>query len=194
MTVPNDYIYDVFFSYKRHELTAEWTRRVHDHLKLWLSQEIQRPAEMFVDVETIETGDVWPDEIRHALSASKCMVSIWSPLYFQSNWCVSEWQTFLEREKLVNAGSRGLIAPVRFHDGDLFPPEARTVQSLDLTRYASCFPAFWASPRSLELEDQIKGLARTVAQILGRVPLFQNNWPIVEAKGAPAPKIRLERL
>ena len=27
------------------------------------------------------------------------MVSVWSPLYFQSSWCVSEWKSFLEREK-----------------------------------------------------------------------------------------------
>ena len=25
----NDYAYDVFFSYKRHDMTLDWTRRVH---------------------------------------------------------------------------------------------------------------------------------------------------------------------
>jgi len=41
----DDYQYDVFFSYKRRELTADWTRQVAQRLKLWLSEELGgRPA------------------------------------------------------------------------------------------------------------------------------------------------------
>jgi len=100
----------------------------------------------------------------------------------------------LEREKLINVGSHGLIAPVRFHDGEHFPPEAQRIQSLDLTSYASALPAFWNSPRSLELEDKIKSLAVSVARILQRAPPFQRDRPVVEATGAIAPKIPLGRL
>jgi hypothetical protein len=32
---PQDYQYDVFFSYKRHSLTLEWTREVHKRLQFW---------------------------------------------------------------------------------------------------------------------------------------------------------------
>jgi hypothetical protein len=194
MNESTDYEYDVFFSYKRHGLTAEWTRKVQEYLTLWLSEEMRRPVTMFVDVQTIEIGDRWPDALRDGLVLSRCMVSVWSPLYFQSSWCVSEWKSFLEREKLINVGSHGLIAPVRFHDGEHFPPEAQRIQSLDLTSYASALPAFWNSPRSLELEDKIKSLAVSVARILQRAPPFQRDWPVVEATGAIAPKIPLGRL
>jgi hypothetical protein len=189
-----DYEYDVFFSYKRHRETAEWTRNVRKYLTLWLSEEIQGPVKIFVDEETIETGDRWPEKIKDGLKSSRCMVSLWSPLYFQSNWCVSEWKSFMEREKNLDLAPHGLIAPVRFHDGEHFPAEAKLVQALDLREYASALPAFWNSPRSLELEDKIKDLARSVAAILGRVPAFRPNWPVIEAAGVFPPIIPLGRL
>lgn len=116
------------------------------------------------------------------------------PLYFQSSWCMSEWTSFLERERRVNLGSHGLIAPVRFHDGEWFPAEAQQIQSLDLTPYAYTLPAFWNSPRALELEDQIKILANSVAKIIERVPAFRPNWPIIESRGTSSPHIPLGRL
>jgi hypothetical protein len=55
-----DYQYDVFFSYKRHSLTLDWTRQVHLQLELWLGEELNRPANIFVDTAQIETGMRWP--------------------------------------------------------------------------------------------------------------------------------------
>lgn len=72
-----NYEYDVFFSYKRHNLTLEWTRQVHSHLQLWLSQQLNRPARMFIDDQTIEVGDRWPDRLRQGLRLSRCMVGVW---------------------------------------------------------------------------------------------------------------------
>ena len=194
MKVAVDYEYDVFFSYKRHDQTAEWTRRIQELLRLWLSQEMGAPMKMFVDVNTIEVGEKWPETIKLGLQRSKCMVGVWSPLYFQSPWCVSEWRSFLAREKTLDLDSHGLIAPIRFHDGDSFPHEARQVQSLDFTPYASALPAFWSSPRSLDLEDQIKILAKSVAKILDRAPPFNAEWPVIETAGDAPPKIPLGRL
>jgi hypothetical protein len=52
--------------------------------------------------------------------------------------------------------SHGLIAPIRFHDGEHFPQEAQEVQSTDVAPYTYTVPAFWASQRALELEDRLK--------------------------------------
>lgn len=191
---PADYEFDVFFSYKRHSLTLEWTRSVHKRLQFWLTQELGgREAELFVDEETIETGDRWPDRLREGLQKSRCMVCVWSPAYFHSDWCVSEWKSFLEREKLLSLGSHGLIAPIRFHDGEHFPPEAQAVQWTDVEAYASTLPAFWASQRALELEDRLKELAASVAEIVKRAPPFQE-WPVIDSKGFAPPKIELAKL
>jgi len=35
VTSAPDYVYDVFFSYKRHSLTLEWTRWVYTRLRFW---------------------------------------------------------------------------------------------------------------------------------------------------------------
>ena len=179
-----------------HNLTLEWTRQVHTRLQFWLTQEIgDRPASLFVDEDCIETGDRWPERLRESLKLSRCMICVWSPEYFQSKWCMSEWMSFREREKLLNMTSHGLIAPVRFHDGEHFPQEAQKVQWTDVARFTSTLPAFWASPRALELEDKLKELAICVAKIVRAAPRFDPDWPVVfRVPAVGSGKIELARL
>jgi|ERR1700728_349927 len=180
-----DYVYDVFFSYKRHGLTLDWTRLVHTRLKFWLTQEIAvREAKLFVDEDCIDVGDRWPAHLKQAVQVSRCMVCVWSPSYFQSSWCVSEWASFRER----------LIAPMRFHDGEHFPEEARSVEWLDVAPYTSTMPAFLTSPRAMDLEDLLKGFAKQVAKIVRECPAFQPDWPVEEAPALAVPRIELARL
>jgi hypothetical protein len=195
MSPPSNYEHDVFFSYKRHGLTLEWTRQVHTRLKFWLTEERGgREAKLFVDEDSIEVGDRWPDKLKEALRLSRCMVCVWSPSYFQSSWCVSEWKSFLARERRLNMQSHGLIAPMRFHDGEHFPEEARVVQWTDIAAYTSTVPAFWTSQRAIELEDKLKEFAVGVAHVIQRAPEFEADWPVVEASALPVPKIGLARL
>jgi hypothetical protein len=189
-----DYQYDVFFSYKRHSLTSEWTREVHRRLQFWLSQEIGYEARLFVDEDTVEVGDHWPEKLREGLRLSKCMVGLWSPMYFQSDWCVSEWRSFLEREKRLSLRPHGLIAPLRFHDGEHFPPEAREVEWTDVAPYTTTVPAFWTSQRAIELEDCLKSFVASLAHIIRRAPPFSADWPVVEAIALPREPIGLARL
>jgi len=188
-----DYSHDVFFSYRRHSLTLDWTRGVHRRLQFWLTQELGRDAKVFVDEDSIETGDRWPDKLKEGLRQSRCMVCVWSPSYFHSDWCVSEWRSFLAREERLGLQSHGLIAPMRFHDGEHFPSEAREVQWTDVAPYTSTLPAFWASQRALELEDRLKEFAASVAKLVRRAPQFED-WPIVEAPGLALAKIELAKL
>jgi hypothetical protein len=190
-----DYEYDVFFSYKRHDMTLDWSRRVHRLLQYWLSQEIHdREVRMFVDEDQIEAGDIWPERLKDALKRSRCMVCVWSPSYFRSDWCYSEWQTFRKREELTNQNSHGLIVPMRFHDGDHFPEEARNIQWIDVAPYNSTLSAFWSSERALELEELLKKVARTVAARIVFAPPFDATWPVVEVKAPTLLKIGLARL
>jgi len=192
---PSDYEWDVFLSYRRHSLTREWTREVSSRLQFWLSQELGvRDAKMFVDEDSIEVGDRWPEKLKEALKLSRCMVCIWSPSYFQSSWCVSEWRSFLERERMTGMQTHGLIAPMKFHDGEHFPEEARNVQWADVAAYTATVPAFWTSQRAIELEDVLKQFAHDVARIIGNAPAFRRDWPVVEASPYSAPRIGLARL
>ena len=192
--MPDNYEHDVFFSYRRNKLVIDWSVEVVHRLTFWLSQELDRDAKIFFDIECVEVGDRWPDRLRTAIQASRCMVCIWSPMYFRSPWCVSEWKSFLERERRLGLGPYGLIAPVRFHDGSHFPEEASQVQSADFSAYTSTIPAFWQSQRAVEFEDLLKGFSRAVAQVVIRTPPFQADWPVVEAEPLPDPPVDLRRL
>ncbi len=108
---------------------------MHRQLELWLGEELNRPANIFVDTERIETGMHWPVALQDALRSSRCTVCVWSPSYFQSSWCVSEWKSFRRREEQLGLASHGLIAPLRFHDGEHFPDEAKNVQQADVSAH-----------------------------------------------------------
>jgi hypothetical protein len=153
-----------------------------------------REVRMFIDEESIETGDHWPEKLKEALGLSRCMVCVWSPAYFHSSWCVSEWRSFRERERRLNMQSHGLIAPLRFHDGEHFPDEARDVQWTDVAPYTSTAPAFWASPRAIDLDDVLKVFAIRVATMIRDAPRFDPDWPVVDAVGLAPGRIGLVRL
>jgi hypothetical protein len=191
----NDYEFDVFFSYKRHPQSLEWTRQVTAKLRFFLSQELNvTEMRMFVDEDEIEPGQKWPVRLQHALQRSKCLVCVWSPMYFQSEWCNSEWLSFRAREKLLALDEYGLIAPLKYHDGEHFPAEALPDQWTDVSAYTSTVPAFWHSARALELEDLLKAFAASVAKIIKRAPAYQDDWPIIETAGVVPPSIGLAKL
>src|ERR1035441_2037562 len=107
-----DYQYDVFFSYKRDPQSDAWHHEVMEKLRYWLKQELsQLDVPVFFDTEEIRTGVRWRNKLAEALTSSKTMICVWSPLYFQSQWCVSEWKTFAARESRVG---RELIAPASY--------------------------------------------------------------------------------
>ena len=192
-----DYQYDVFFSYSSDPLNAYWIGKVVERLKFWLTQELgaERPARIFFDREGIRVGDRWPDAIRDALKTSKCMVGVWSPSYFQSQWCVSEWQSFLARERLLASTQPcRLIAPIKFHDGEHFPQEARDVQWEDFSNYTATESAFWATQPAVEFGRVLQRFAASVASLVRNAPDFQPDWPAVEAQPVAPPTKALRRL
>jgi hypothetical protein len=189
-----DYRYDVFFSYRREPQTQDWVARVVGTLRYWLRQELADDhSEIFWDYNGIDVGDRWPAALSRALRGSKCMVCLWSPAYFQSRWCVSEWESFRKRERILNLPNHGLIAPIRYHDGKLFPEAARNVQCADFAPYAYINKAFWATSPAVEFENCIKDFAKSVALIVRRAPGFRK-WPVVEAEPAARAHVDLRRL
>lgn len=192
--MPADYRYDVFFSYKRQDPTLPWMREVVAKLRFWLTEDLNRAAEVFVDESSIPIGKRWPDELKQAVKDSRCIVCVWSPSYFQSDWCVSEWQSFVAREKLRDVEPRRLIAPLKFHDGEHFPQEAKETEWEDVAKYAITVPAFWGSPRAIEYEEKLKSFANSVADMVRGAPHFRADWPIVERTGGAPPPVGLAKL
>ncbi|MCI0562444.1 MAG: toll/interleukin-1 receptor domain-containing protein, partial [Nitrososphaera sp.] len=178
-----DYKYDVFFSYKRDPHTDEWHEIVKAKIEYWLKQELKRLSiEVFFDREEISTGDFWEQKISEALKHSRCMIGIWSPLYFQSKWCMSELKSFIKREQKLCLGVKRLIVPARFHDGELFPPIAKQYQAKDFRPYASTMPFFWNTEAAWKFEQlELKAFAKDLAETIKICPDYEDDFPIEKA-------------
>lgn len=186
----NEYEWDLFVSYKHdadgHRLMTPWVERLLEYLRFWLSQARGGlPARVFFDKESIEIGSDWPEELRYAILRSRCLLPILTPEYFQSRWCLAEWSSFIARRRLLPRQQTSVIMPVKFCDGTWFPREAKAIQHLDLSDYASLMPAVWNSPdaKPLELEQKIRLFAEQLAQVIEDAPGFRD-WPIK----SPVPK------
>jgi hypothetical protein len=173
------YCYDVFFSYKRDPETDIWHETVKEKLRLWLRMDLnQDDVAIFFDTEDIKTGQRWRTKLEAALKGSKCAVCIWSPLYFKSKWCMSEWMTFEQRGRNLGAD---LVVPARFHDGEHYPQAAKDRQSRDFSRYASIMPRFWQTERAVEFEDVLRPFSRDLADAIRNAPPYRADFPLVEA-------------
>jgi hypothetical protein len=125
------YKYDIFLSYTHDEQMEEW---VHKHfvpfLKPFIGNALNRPITIFVDRSGINTGDSWPLRLRQALAYSRCLLPVWTPLYFHCDWCIRECGAMLLRETRTGLRSvqkpHGLVIPVNVFDGKFFPARART--------------------------------------------------------------------
>jgi len=177
-----DYHYDVYLSYKKDKIIVDWVVKFKDHFSQWLSQELGFEARIFFDQESVDTGAKWPGELERAIKHSKCILCIWSPLYFKSDWCLSEWLSFEEREKMLKLSGESVILPVRFHDGENYPKEAQERQSSDFREYSSAMEAFWRSEKGYEFEGKIKQLAKSCANMVNNAPNFRDDFPIVQGK------------
>jgi hypothetical protein len=170
----------VFFSYKRDPESDAWHLRVRDKLAHWLKMDLNRAdVKIFLDTEDIRTGQRWHSKLETALRTSKCIVCIWSPLYFKSKWCVSEWTSFEQRGQALGLD---LVVPARYYDGDHYPQLAQDRQSRDFSDFASTMPRFWDTDHAVEFEfTLLRPFARDLAASIRLAPQFDPNFPIVEA-------------
>ncbi len=175
------YIYDAFFSYKRDMLSNKWHEKVMSILEYWIKMELNKTdIKIFIDTENIETGEKWQKKIANSLKKSKCLIAMLSPDYFNSQWCLSEWKTFINREKDHGIRFSGLIAPARYHDGNHYPKEAKDIQSVDFSEYSSTMEAFWKTEDAYEFEKvKLKAFAKDVARKINRAPEYDDNFPVV---------------
>ncbi len=144
--MPEDYRYDIFISYLhtnpngREAATYTWVREyVHPELERWLPESVPRghQTQVFLDDINIKIGTEWPLVLQQALQTSRCLLAVLSRQYFSSKWCLAEWNTMLEREKLLGLRTRekpsGLIYPIIFSgEEEDFDEAAKTIQQKDL--------------------------------------------------------------
>jgi hypothetical protein len=209
-----DYEFDVFVSYETDHLITQWV--VEEFMPLFrilLRQQIaaatgRAPGRIFFSfkeadfpdlpddyklaVSGIPPGVRWEDALHTAIKRSRCMVGLWNPTYFQSEYCRREWYSFLSRA--VATGQRTVFGASWF-DGLNFPPEARALQMVDISKFALNFGRGLKDLRNYpEFLRAINILAQNVAAAVAAAPPFQD-WPIDNGPAPAAPaRIELPRL
>ena len=111
--------------------------------------------------------------------------------YFSSQYCRAEWQSFVNREAMLNASGK-LIRPIQFFDGEHFDPSAYDRQLIDMRDWATSAPAFRNSDKFLDFEKCVKGLVANLSAMDGPIlkPAQYQDWPVVEPAGdSPAAAI-----
>jgi CheY-like chemotaxis protein len=71
-----------------------------------------RTFNIFQDVDSIEFGQKWKKRLTEAISTSRFLIPIVTPLFFKSDPCRDELRQFIEHEKSL--GRDDLILPVYF--------------------------------------------------------------------------------
>ncbi|CAN2043955.1 TIR domain-containing protein [Candidatus Magnetomoraceae bacterium gMMP-1] len=170
-----DYQHDVFISYKRGYPFEDWVRDSFYELFEPLLEESLggEKLRLFSDRSNISAGANWKEELRRAIAYSKCMVAIWSPRYFKSEWCQFECNVMLSR---VRKTKSTLILPIIVHDGEMFPEYAKEIQSFDCRNFARVGRGFKDSKRYLSFQDKMINWTYNVAQAIKNAPPFDKNW------------------
>lgn len=182
------YEHDLFISYRRNTNAAQWLKLyLYPRLGMALKDELGQDPRIYVDWE-METGTIWPSKLERALLRSRCLLPIFSPPYFESEWCRAELHSFLARHNQIGLGNvdapTGLIFPVIFSGGAAFPPE---VQQIQVRRDRADFghmklnnpdPMFGQTVRSAELTGKIQEMAIDLARMIANAPAWRADFPV----------------
>jgi hypothetical protein len=193
-----EYEYDLFISYSRKGTCRTWvTQMLLKNLVDILNDELPNQVSYFID-EEIEPGVPWEDRIRDKLLVSKVALCIWSPTYFQSDWCMAEWKSMERRQDLLTHvrpefADSPVLFPVIYSNGDYFPPDAKGTQYsrmfIEDPELLNHVEAFKLSVKYAELVNRTRALAKQLAPRIVNAPPFQSGWPWVRPEVKDAPRI-----
>lgn len=178
------YEWDIFLSYPRGGYAQSWVENhFHPALSGCLEGEMAHKPKIFVDTE-MWGGETWPLAIQKALQKSRLLVTVWTPPYFQSHWCMSEWESMLAREKHIGQSGTHetpkLVYPVVFSDGKHFDKRASKTQSRDFSDFNYYPPSFQDSPKYLQFFDLIKSISKEIETRLTQAPDWRDDFPLLE--------------
>lgn len=171
----DDYRHDVYVSYAYSRLLMPWVSEFVGRFSFYMEQILGAEPRLFFSKE-LSQGSTYPEALQEALRESRVLLPLLSPSYFQSVWCLAEWETF--RGRGFQTGT-DLIIPVVLSGARAMPPEAHKLESLDLSEYVSTIPAFWKTERAVELEGEIRSLAEGTLHLIKQAPGFDPDFPVV---------------
>ena len=173
------YAYDVFVSFRPQALTRQWIQTVFLPLfSFWLEEELGRRANLFIDSED---ESQFSASKAHAVARSRCLLAFLTPSYFLSRSSLSEWETFVQRERKLGFEVGKLISPVVIHGGgrEAFPADAMNIQQMDLSDFFVLGQGFKQTERYVTFQQYVKELAKSVAKRINTAPVFDVSFPVV---------------
>jgi hypothetical protein len=181
-TQADGYRYDLYISYPRSGSVADWVR-IHlvPTLEGCLTDLLAHAPRIFFDTESIEVGTAWPEQLAYALKRSRVFLAVLSPSYFRSAWCVSEWESFLARERLLDGNRNRIILPVVASDGDTFPESVRSLQWFEMAQWVYPYPQFSRTDAYIQFYEAVRRLAEVIAENIERAPPWREDFPIIPA-------------
>lgn len=176
------YEFDIFLSYKRGQQHGTWVNEI-----LWplLAPYIEdavggRDIRIFKDDREILSGSEWEKSIMKSLLNSRIMVAVLSPKYFNSEWCIREFQMFHYRQirlgYMSEENTNGLIVPIKLNDGDYFPICVGKIQSLDCRNYFKTGEGFTKTTQYADLQDKLNAWSHDVAHAIKNSPEWSEEW------------------
>jgi TIR domain-containing protein len=121
--------YYFYLSYARTDYDSYLARFYEDlatEIRMLTADREDRIA--FFDRIRLELADDWSEQLKEALQSTRTLVPVYSPAYFQSEFCGKEWQVFHSRlEKFVAKSPTGtpfppLIKPVLWSSPEAIMP------------------------------------------------------------------------
>lgn len=186
---------EIFISYRRTDTVGRWVRNHFlPRLEARLNENSAVPINVYCDL-LIEEGEDWAQALRDKLKRSKLLLAVWSADYFRSSWCMTEWQSFRERERAL-AGPPGaprhLVYPVRYADGNAFHPDAKATQcTRDFSALNCPDDVFRDCPDWVRFDALVTQVAVDLVDRLGHIPGWRDDFPIVQPQ--PLPDVVMER-
>jgi TIR domain-containing protein len=178
------YKFDVFISYCRHGSVRKWLmNNFLTKFQECLADQIAPAPRVYVD-KSMPRAVHWPSDLKKALRHSKVLIPVFSPPYFESPWCMAEWESMRARERLLGLASaerpQGLVYPILYSDSDNFPMAAKEISRWDFKDLAMPEPVFQKSRAWIRFHWRVSELAEDLVRLLREVPEWQPDWPLIE--------------
>ncbi|GAA3045903.1 toll/interleukin-1 receptor domain-containing protein [Actinokineospora globicatena] len=189
------YEYDVYISYDREsETVSPWVRHhFYPRLKELLNDNLPKKVQVFFDQE-VGIGAKWPDALYEALRCTRVLVAVLSPMYFESEWCVAEWDSMVQREEDMGMHTYGLIYPVTYSDSRHFPDWATRRRPLDLRPWNQPPINYQDTHAYFDFRKAVERLAESMVDAVLKPPDWQPDWPILQPVPSAVAGMRLPRL
>ncbi len=173
------YQYDVFLSYSRMPIHHSWVNDIFLELfEPYLTETLNQKVRIFKDDKEIESGQDWSNRIKSALAHSKCMISIYTPAYFRSEWCVKEFAIMDYRQQQLGFTTlddpRRLILPINIFDGVHFPKYATRFQYVDFRDFI--WKGIEKTQPYIDFQRELLTWVEQVAKAINECPDWNADW------------------